>query len=144
MTQQSTGVANNLPSQETECQLHWTLPDVLVDLADGSPGLIADLIEAFRTDIQPRLTQVRRALVASNRKGIRAEIHNIKGSSQQMGADAMAYICLEIELTVGELPAVQLGERLQELETEFDEVCRAMDAYSSTQLPHGSMADECR
>jgi HPt (histidine-containing phosphotransfer) domain-containing protein len=110
------------------------MPDMLLNLvADGNDDLIADLIEAFQTDTQLRLKQMRKTPGDSDHKGVRAGIHSIKGSAQQMGANAMASMCLDIERAVGEWPAGQLSERLTSLEAEFEEVCHAMAAYSSVQ-----------
>jgi HPt (histidine-containing phosphotransfer) domain-containing protein len=124
---------------------HWILPEMLLDLAeDGSVGLIADLIDAFRTDTQLRLKQVRRALGDSDPRGVLAGIHSIKGCGLQMGANAMASMCLDIERAVAETPAVQLSEPLKGLETEFEQVCHAMAEYVSVHPPYapqGSMAE---
>jgi HPt (histidine-containing phosphotransfer) domain-containing protein len=131
MAQESIMTHSGISPYNGEGETHWVLPDVLVDLAsDGSPGLITDLIAIFQTDLQPRLRQVRRALSDSDRKAFSAAIHSIKGAAQQIGADAMASICLDIEQSKEQLSEAQLRERLNGLESEFEGVCRAMAAYS--------------
>jgi len=89
------------------------------------------------------LKQVCRALGDGDWKGIRAGIHSIKGSALQMGAIAMASMCLDIEVTVGDLSAVQFSQCLKGLEAEFEEVCHAMDAYSVVHPdgPHGTIVE---
>jgi HPt (histidine-containing phosphotransfer) domain-containing protein len=120
------------PTNANTSPSHWVLPEMLLDLAaDGTAGLIADLIDAFRTDTQLRLKQVRHALGDTDIKGIRAGIHSIKGCAQQMGANAMASMCLDIELVVGGVTSAELSHRLKGLETEFGKVRQAMAVYSS-------------
>jgi HPt (histidine-containing phosphotransfer) domain-containing protein len=130
VSQHSYTTEHGLWSHKSECQSHWTLPEMLLDLAmDGSSGLIAELIEAFRTDTQLRLKQVSRALEDGDQTSIRAAVHSIKGSAQQMGANAMSSMCLDIERTVGDLSAVQVSRRIKDLETEFEEVCHSMATF---------------
>jgi HPt (histidine-containing phosphotransfer) domain-containing protein len=132
VAQRSLITDNGLSPHTAEGQSHWTLPDMLLDLAaDGNPDLIADLMDAFQTDTQLRLKQLHDALADADRNGIHAGIHSIKGGSLQMGAEAMASMCLDIELAVGESTAPQLSQRLRGLEAEFEEVCHAMAAYSN-------------
>jgi HPt (histidine-containing phosphotransfer) domain-containing protein len=134
MSLQSVMPNNGPPPDPASGESRWGLPDLLLDLVeDGSPDLMEELIVAFQTDIQTRLKQVRQALADSDLKGIRAGIHSIKGSAQQMGATAMASMCLNIELAGGDLTPVQLSQNLSGLEGEFDHICHAMAAYSIVQ-----------
>jgi HPt (histidine-containing phosphotransfer) domain-containing protein len=120
-------VATRSPSQISQHYAGWVLPETLRELAgDGADGLIPELIEAFRADTAPRLGRMREALANADTKGLSDAAHTIKGSAQQMGADAMASICQDLELTAMDTPASELARRLTALEAEFAEVSRAM------------------
>ena len=89
------------------------------------------LIDAFSSDTEARIEQMRGALAASSLPDIRAGAHTIKGSARQMGADAVAEACQELEL-VCDLPgAVQILSRLNRVQELFEETRGAMAAYSS-------------
>ena len=70
----------------------WSRPASLLEWASDDSALIADLIEVFSTD-----TDVRIALAASNLLNVRAEAHAVKGGARQVGADAEAQACEELE-----------------------------------------------
>ena len=70
------------------------------------------------------------ALANADTKGLSDAAHTIKGSAQQMGADAMASICQELELAGRDTPASDLVRLLTALEAEFDEVSRAMSVWT--------------
>jgi HPt (histidine-containing phosphotransfer) domain-containing protein len=109
----------------------WTLPETLRELADdGVAGLTLELIEAFRADTAPRLGKMREAIANADTKGLSAAAHTIKGCAQQMGADAMASICQELELAAMDTPTSELVMRLTALEAEFAEVSRAMSLWT--------------
>jgi CheY-like chemotaxis protein/HPt (histidine-containing phosphotransfer) domain-containing protein len=109
----------------------WTLPEALRELADdGDPGLILELIEAFRADTAPRLGRMGEAIANADTKGLSSAAHTIKGCARQMGADAMASICQELELAAMDTPTPELVRRLTALEAEFAEVSRAMSLWT--------------
>lgn len=127
MIQQSSRTDETLSLNATPGRSRWAVPGTLLYLADDlNTDLIMDLIEIFCSDIPRRLTQVRDALRDCDHKGIRDRIHSIKGSAQQMGADGMARMCLDIETAASEVPTGQLSERVERLEAEFAVVCREM------------------
>lgn len=115
------------PTQTSQHFAVWVLPEALRELADdGAVGLIPELIEAFRSDTAPRLGRMREAIANADTKGFSEGAHAIKGSAQQMGADAMASICRDLELAAVDTPASELHSWLTALEIEFAEVSRAM------------------
>jgi HPt (histidine-containing phosphotransfer) domain-containing protein len=122
--------ATDNPSQISQYHAGWVLPETLRELADGgAAGLIVELIEAFRADTVPRLGQMREAIANADTKRLSDAAHTIKGSAQQMGADAMASICQELELAPVDTPASELLSWLNALEVEFAEVSRAMSLW---------------
>jgi HPt (histidine-containing phosphotransfer) domain-containing protein len=109
----------------------WLPPAVLLEAAAGDDGLIVRLIDAFGRDTNARIAQMRRALAVSNFPSIRAEAHTIKGSARQMGAEAAAEACQEVEMACGLQEASLIAARLNRVQEIFDEVCAAMAAYSN-------------
>jgi HPt (histidine-containing phosphotransfer) domain-containing protein len=119
------------PSQISQHSAGWELPETLRELADdGAAGLIPELIEAFGADTAPRLERMREAIANADTKGLSDAAHTIKGSAQQMGADAMASLCQELELAAMDTPASDLIRWLSALEAEFADVSRAMSLWT--------------
>jgi len=112
----------------TTCQ--WAPPQLLRDLEAGASGFVAEMIADFTTDTTTRLQHLRRAAANADSSGVRAEVHAIKGSAREMGADAIVKLCLEIESRAPDPNASNIKDRIQELEARFSEVSRAMARYS--------------
>jgi HPt (histidine-containing phosphotransfer) domain-containing protein len=104
----------------------WTLPEMLRELDLSEDGLVIELIEAFKTDTAARLERVRCAITQANLAVVSAEIHSIKGSARQIGADVMASTCQDIESQLLSRSISNLAEAVRELETDFVGVCLAM------------------
>jgi len=109
----------------------WSPPAVLLEAAAGDDGLIAKLIDAFGRETDARIERMRGALAASNFPSIRAEAHTIKGSAGNMGADAAAEACREVEMACDLQEASLVAARLNRLQELSDEVREAMAAYSN-------------
>ena len=104
----------------------WSLPDELLQLArDGAADVIADVIAVFQADSAARLANLAEAVEACNWKQIRAEAHALKGSSLQVGAEAMAGVCLQLEHIKSENPS-EAAQLLHCLQAQFAEVEQAM------------------
>ena len=112
----------------TTCQ--WTPPQLLRDLETGASGFVAEMIADFTSDTATRLQHLRSAAANADPRGVRAEVHAIKGSPREMGADAIVKLCLEIESKAPDPNAPNVRDRIQELEARFGEVSRAMARYS--------------
>ena len=111
----------------------WALPPALYDMWAGEDaGFITDLMETFQTDTGRRLQQARLALADYDWAELKAEIHTIKGSAMQIGANALISKCEEIEGTAGNVIPAQLHERVNELEALFTEVCDAIALFLHT------------
>ena len=75
----------------------WSPPASLLEIASGDDDLITELIQAFRSDAMGRIQRIQGAVAAGDFSRIRAEAHAIKGSARQVGADAVADRCQELE-----------------------------------------------
>jgi HPt (histidine-containing phosphotransfer) domain-containing protein len=109
------------------CQ--WAPPQLLCDLETGASGFVAEMIADFTTDTANRLQHLRRAAADADLSGVRAEVHAIRGSAREMGADALVRLCLEIERKAHDPAEPNISDCVRELEACFGEVSRAMARY---------------
>jgi HPt (histidine-containing phosphotransfer) domain-containing protein len=105
----------------------WILPDSLADLArSGATGLVAELLDDFRTDVAVRLARLRTAVASGDAPVIKMEVHSIKGSAAQMGADGLAGACLQLEAEAATHHWNLAPDRVEPIQQQFDQVCEAM------------------
>ena len=109
----------------------WKPPEMLRDLAAGDSELICELVAAFKQDVAARLMRIRSALSTADLAALRAEVHTIKGSARQIGADDVAAKCQQIEAAL-DAPLADLAEGVRQLEVKFGEVGSAMGLYDSS------------
>src|SRR5450432_1195789 len=109
----------------------WSPPASLLDAASDDEGLIDDLIDVFSTDSDARLEQMREALATLNFPRLRFEAHTIKGSARQVGADAVAEACQEIEIASDPQDALLIAAQLNRVQKLFEEIRCAMASYSN-------------
>jgi HPt (histidine-containing phosphotransfer) domain-containing protein len=115
----------------------WQPPEIIRDLGDDAADeLLAELVDAFCADTSERLHRLREAVAHTNAQAIRKEAHSIKGSALQMGADAMASLCQEIELAAASGLVQGFGRPMDALHRSFDAVQRLMIAYSFASFRH--------
>lgn len=108
----------------------WSPPASLVDALSNDAGLMGDVLNAFDLDTAARIQRVRRALADFDFRTIQVEAHAIRGGARQVGADALADACQELETgSTSRNPSGASGslDRVQEL---FEKVRRAMSGYS--------------
>ena len=107
----------------------WVLPDELRQLAESGDGdLVKEVLAIFRSDTSKRLAALRAALSGNNRDQVKGQGHAMKGSAGQVGAGPMAALCQRIESQALTAAAADLENLVSELEREFADVSRAMDA----------------
>jgi two-component system sensor histidine kinase RpfC len=112
----------------------WSPPLFLLETASGDDGLIADLVDAFNTDTSSRIQRIRAALAASDFPKLRMEAHTIKGGARQVGADAVADACQELEAVGNLQEALLVAARLNRLQELFEEIRRAMVSYCGAKV----------
>src|SRR5262245_13757668 len=109
----------------------WALPEVFECLEAGEAAtMLGDLVEAFRSDTARRLSNLRNAIATADLSRVRAEAHSIKGSARQMGAEALAVACQEIESGVNQSAILPPAARIDHLEVCFANACNAMSEYA--------------
>lgn len=107
----------------------WTPPYQLLELATVDETLLPELVSTFQKDSTLRLGQIRAAAAAGETGRLCSEAHTIKGSARQMGAGAVADVCLEIEENLADLSGSELAQRMNLLESRLSEICYAMSRY---------------
>lgn len=114
-----------------ESDYSWSLPESLRELAEeGNEDLVQEVLAVFRTDCTERFGLLRDAMARDDRSKIRNQAHALKGSSAQVGANAMAATCRDIELMAADARADSLAALVERAERQFREVWEAM-----TRLP---------
>ena len=121
--------SNSTPTRRKTCEAKWTPPAQLLVLATDDEGLIADLIDLFKTDVETDLRKMRVALAAGDIPRIRAGSHSIRGSAMQVGADRLLDVCQELELASGFTPASRLAELVDRIQGLFEETASLMTLY---------------
>jgi HPt (histidine-containing phosphotransfer) domain-containing protein len=110
--------------------VQWTPQPWLLELESGQHGLIAELIDAFRTTGETSLRQMRTALATGDLSKLRRGAHRTGGSARQLGADALAEVCQALELAPSLTSVWNLAELVDFFQQLFDETGSAMASYS--------------
>jgi CheY-like chemotaxis protein len=105
-------------------------PTVLVELrqfqGEGELDIVQELAEAFQFETPPLLETLRQAVTEGQPEQLRRAAHNLKGSSNNLGALTMAALSTELE-TLGKNGTVAgAAELVTRLEQEYQHVCRAL------------------
>jgi len=107
-------------------------PAVLSELrqfqGEGEPDIVQELAEAFQFETPPLLEALRQAIVEGQPEQLKRAAHNLRGSSNNLGARAMAALSAELE-AIGKNGTVErAAELVTHLEQEYQRVCQALAA----------------
>ena len=107
-------------------------PAVLAELrqfqTEGEPDIVQELAAAFQFETPPLLQTLRQAVAEGQPEQLKRAAHNLKGSSNNLGARAMAAFSAELE-TIGKSGALEgARELVTRLEQEYQRVCQALAA----------------
>jgi CheY-like chemotaxis protein len=105
-------------------------PAVLSELrqfqGEGEPDIVQELAEAFQFETPPLLETLQQAVAQEQPEQLRRAAHNLKGSSQNLGARTMAALSSDLE-TLGKQGTVEgAAELVTRLENEYQRVCQAL------------------
>ena len=93
---------------------------------EGEPDIVLELVEAFQFETPPLLEALRQAVAEGQPEQLKRAAHNLKGSSNNLGARTMAALSAELE-TVGKHGTVEkAAELVTRLEREYQRVCLAL------------------
>lgn len=94
--------------------------------SNGSPGLLARVIETYLKTSPGMIDSLRQAVVSEDSETIERSAHSLKSSSATLGALDLAGLCKELEQIGREGATEQSAEVFTNLENEFDRVRRAL------------------
>jgi PAS domain S-box-containing protein len=107
-------------------------PAVLAELrqfqGEGEPDIVQELAEAFQFETPPLLEALRQAIVEGQPEQLKRAAHNLKGSSNNLGARTMAALSAELEAIGKKETVEQATELVTRLEQEYQRVCQALAA----------------
>src|SRR6266567_944504 len=93
---------------------------------EGEPDIVQELAEAFAFETPPLLETLHQAVDEGQPEQLKRAAHNLKGSSNNLGARTMAALSAELE-TIGKNGTVERAEELvTRLEQEYQRVCQAL------------------
>lgn len=104
----------------------WDKAGMLKRIMDNEK-LAGRLVEIFLSDIPQRIQSLEQALETSDVTGVVRQAHTIKGSSANVGGEALRALALEMEKAAkgGDLNAVRT--RMNDLRVEFHRLQQAME-----------------
>jgi CheY-like chemotaxis protein len=105
-------------------------PAVLSELrqlqGEGEPDIVQELAQAFQVETPPLLEALRKAVAEGKPEQLKRAAHNLKGSSNNLGARTMAALSAELE-ALGKNGTVEGAAELStRLEREYQRVCEAI------------------
>lgn len=103
--------------------------DTLAGLREVMEDDFSQLIETYIADSLARLASLQQALVADDCDAMRRAAHSFKGSCSNIGAALLVSLCQDIEQAAAEGSLSGLECRLVELQSEFYQVQRQLEAY---------------
>ncbi len=98
-------------------------------IGDGDLEFERELIQEFIADVELRLTGLQSAGKAGDMELIRQEAHSIKGSSVNVGAQAIEVIARKLERLGGKGDVAQIPDALDRLTLEFGRVRSFFENY---------------
>jgi PAS domain S-box-containing protein len=110
-------------------------PAVLSELrqfqGEGEPDIVQELAEAFQFETPPLLEALRQAIVEGQPEQLKRAAHNLKGSSNNLGARTMAALSAELEAIGRNGTIERAAELVTHLEQEYQRVCQALAAETA-------------
>jgi PAS domain S-box-containing protein len=105
-------------------------PPVLAELrqfqGEGEPDIVQELAEAFQFETPPLLQALQQAIVEDQPEQLKRAAHNLKGSSNNLGARTMAELSAALEV-LGKNGTVEgATELVTRLQQEYQRVCQAL------------------
>ena len=106
-------------------------PKVIADLRalqEGTPGFLAELIDLFLKETVVQIAKLRDAFAARDALPFERAAHTLKGSSGNLGAQAMSRICADLQSIGKAADWKRAAELVPALEAEFRLVQTELEA----------------
>jgi PAS domain S-box-containing protein len=117
---------NGRPEESTPALDLAVLAELRQFQGEGEPDIVLELVEAFQFETPPLLEALRQAVAEGQPEQLKRAAHNLKGSSNTLGARTMAALSTELE-TIGKHGTVEkAAELVTRLEREYQRVCLAL------------------
>ncbi len=94
--------------------------------SDDGSDLIVELIDLYLKDAPQRMLAIREAALANEWVLLKRAVHNLKGSSANLGVLHLAETCKELERIECEHSPEVVGELLQQMDNEFARASEAL------------------
>jgi HPt (histidine-containing phosphotransfer) domain-containing protein len=93
---------------------------------EGEPDIVQELAAAFQFETPPLLQALHRAVAEEQSEQLKQAAHNLKGSSNNLGARTMAGLSAELEALGKQRTLEGAAELVTRLEREYRRVCEAL------------------
>jgi HPt (histidine-containing phosphotransfer) domain-containing protein len=97
----------------------------------GSPGFLGELIDIFIKEADGHLVKLRDSYAARDARVFTHSAHTLKGSSGNLGAQAMSRICADLQTAGHAADWTRAGAALPGLEEEYRSVRAELEAEKS-------------
>ena len=101
---------------------------------DGEPDLVVELIDLYVDDARCRLAAMHESVTEKDWPAVKREIHSLKGSSGNLGARQVAWVCEEIEKMEPRTVWISIPALLTWLQLELDRAIHILVAVRQTRI----------
>jgi HPt (histidine-containing phosphotransfer) domain-containing protein len=110
-------------------------PKVIEDLralaSAGSPGFLAELIDLYLAESKNLTAQIRKSFDARDAAGLDRSSHTLKGSSGNLGAQALSRLCADLQAAAKSGSFEKAGELVPLIEAEHALACAELEVEKS-------------
>ena len=102
------------------------------------PDVVAELIGIFQEDSPRRMARARDAIARRDSKGLRLEVHSIRGSAGILGASVLYEAARAVETCAADGNLADISEPFAALSAAVEDVRSSLAAFTAGVSPHGT------
>ncbi|MBI5464883.1 MAG: Hpt domain-containing protein, partial [Ignavibacteriales bacterium] len=91
--------------------------------AETDRAFLAEMIDMYIVDSPRHLNELKQGLLANDERKIVAAAHTLKGSSLNLGANALGEACKELEEVVRQRPLTDVQQWVERFDRLFETTC---------------------
>ncbi len=110
----------------------------LQELAAGDDDFIRSVADSFANSSKALLTAIRAAAAHDDRRQLARAVHQLKGASANLYAEAASALCAELEAQATTLTATQISEKIARLSAEIERASTALNNLVSDKTHRAS------